>query len=349
MMILYIFPRYGCLGASSRYRVFQYLNSFKNAGIKIYIYPLFSNSYLKSRYNYSKFPIRKVVKSYLERILYLKKLQKGKVLYIEKELFPWLPFSFEQYFLKDKKYILDYDDAIYVWYRKFPILENKIKHLAENAHAVLVGNKWLFDYFCKINKNTFYIPTAIDISKYKPKKNQKINNPVRIGWIGTPLSQVHLDDNIQIFRRIYMPKFELWLMGTNKSYNLEDKGIVKCFKWSLRREKEFLQAIDIGIMPLAKGEFSEGKCGFKLLQYMASKVPCIASYSQANSDILEHGKAGLIANNEQDWIKAINELCLNEELRINLTEKAFERVCNFYSKQKWSDTLLGILLKILNY
>jgi glycosyltransferase involved in cell wall biosynthesis len=38
-----------------------------------------------------------------------------------------------------------------------------------------------------------------------------------------------------------------------------------------------LSSSDIGIMPLKHTMFENGKCGFKLIQYMASGLPVVAS------------------------------------------------------------------------
>ena len=43
-------------------------------------------------------------------------------------------------------------------------------------------------------------------------------------------------------------------------------------------------------MPLYDKGWEKGKCGFKLIQYMASKLPVIASPVGINSDLILNGK-----------------------------------------------------------
>ena len=47
--------------------------------------------------------------------------------------------------------------------------------------------------------------------------------------------------------------------------------------WSQERETDLLPRCHAGIMPLTDDEFSRGKSAFKLIQYLASGLPLIAS------------------------------------------------------------------------
>ena len=47
-------------------------------------------------------------------------------------------------------------------------------------------------------------------------------------------------------------------------------------------------------MPLPSDKWSEGKCGFKLIQYMALGIPAVASPVGVNSIIIEPGINGYL-------------------------------------------------------
>ena len=52
---------------------------------------------------------------------------------------------------------------------------------------------------------------------------------------------------------------------------------IRYVKWELAHEFDYFAHFDIGVMPLKDSPFAQGKCAFKLIQYMAAGVPVIAS------------------------------------------------------------------------
>jgi glycosyltransferase involved in cell wall biosynthesis len=105
--------------------------------------------------------------------------------------------------------------------------------------------------------------------------------------------------------------------------------------WSLAAEVPFLQSLDVGLMPLSDDPFSRGKCGFKLLQYMACGVPSVASPVGVNCDILADG-AGLLADLPAAWTDALLRLLDDAALR-----KDMGAVARSQATERWSSDVLG--------
>jgi glycosyltransferase involved in cell wall biosynthesis len=75
--------------------------------------------------------------------------------------------------------------------------------------------------------------------------------------------------------------------------------------WSVDAEAEVLTHGDIGIAPTPLDRWTLGKCGFKILQYMAAGLPVIASPVGANSGLVRPGETGLLPEHVNDWPDAI--------------------------------------------
>jgi glycosyltransferase involved in cell wall biosynthesis len=85
--------------------------------------------------------------------------------------------------------------------------------------------------------------------------------------------------------------------------------------WSEEDEVAALQSLDIGIMPLNDGPFERGKCGYKLIQYMACGLPVVASPVGVNCELVKHGVNGFLADSPQDWRESLTTLCKDASLR----------------------------------
>ena len=57
-------------------------------------------------------------------------------------------------------------------------------------------------------------------------------------------------------------------------------------------------------MPLQSCPWSLGKCGYKMLLYMACGVPVVVSALGMNREVLARGKVGLGAESLSDWAGA---------------------------------------------
>ncbi len=84
-------------------------------------------------------------------------------------------------------------------------------------------------------------------------------------------------------------------------------------------------------MPLADNMWNRGKCGYKLIPYMAAGIPTIASPVGANKDIVEHGVTGFHATTEADWITAFERLLADPALRESMGRAGRRRVEEHYS------------------
>jgi glycosyltransferase involved in cell wall biosynthesis len=120
----------------------------------------------------------------------------------------------------------------------------------------------------------------------------------------------------------------------------------EAWRWQESNEVEFLGQFDIGIMPLPDAAWERGKCGYKLIQYMACSMPVVASPVGANREIVVHGENGLFASTTAEWISGLEKLVIDADLRRKMGDMGRRRVENRYSIQTQAPRLLEMFKKV---
>jgi glycosyltransferase involved in cell wall biosynthesis len=117
---------------------------------------------------------------------------------------------------------------------------------------------------------------------------------------------------------------------------------LKIIHWRELSEIDDLLKFDIGIMPLKADAWSEGKCGFKLIQYSALGIPCVTSPVGVNKKIVDEGITGFLCETEARWYDAIKILLTDPRLRKTMGTNGNEKMRREFSLQANSGIFLGI-------
>lgn len=270
---------------------------------------------------------------------------------IQAELLPYFPGIFEKIFsLVGIRYILDYDDAIFHLYDQHRLglvrwlFSKKIAHIMQGAEIVIAGNSYIANYALKNGvRRVMVIPTVINLDRYPPYTRANARIPqFTIGWIGSPstskflkliapaLAKVCANGNVRVV-----------LIGSGE---IELPGVpVEIFPWHEDTEVDLMRDFDVGIMPLPDEPWARGKCGFKLIQYMACGLPVIASPVGVNSEIVQEGVNGFLPVDNAGWVKAFDFLRENEESQQNMGASGRQAVEQRYCLQVTAPRLVRLL------
>ena len=113
--------------------------------------------------------------------------------------------------------------------------------------------------------------------------------------------------------------------------------------WSEEKEVADIQCFDVGIMPMPDDPWARGKCGYKLIQYMACGRPVVASPVGANQQIVEDGVNGFLAATTADWVRALCTLRDSSDLRERMGKAGRFKVETQYCIQVTAPRLLSLL------
>lgn len=345
-MKVLILPKYDSNGASSRYRFYNYLTYFESNGVQCFFKPLLEAGYTTNLYNKRKVLVflQQILAVFKRFFFLLNNDTKYDLIIIEKELFPNVPYFVEEFLLKNSRYALDFDDYVAFDYKlnsfKRPLLCNKIDQLARKAQFVTVGNHWYFDEIK--SSNLIYLPTVIDLDCYTNVKQNYNAEKITLVWIGSPSTAKYLSLIIPVLQRLnekYPIKFKVIGAKIPQVENLE----IDLVHWNAETEAKELLSSDIGVMPLKETLWEKGKCGFKLVQYMACGLPVVASALPANIEIVEDGSEGYIVRNDKEWYHSLEKLIVDENLRRKFGQAGRKKIEDDYSYQIWGDKYLKMI------
>ena len=352
MTVLY-FAKASEIGPSSRYRIFQYLPLLETSGVRVLVKPLFRSAYFrmlsirggwlqvlaKAWYTAWRFIVRSL--DILSR-------QKADLIVVEGPLFPYAGIAVERWLAKRASLIVELDDAIYLT----PGQDKAIPALLKLSAGAIVGNTVLADYARAFTPNVHVVPTVVDTSRFTPRqlsphpRSSTDNDPVTIGWIGLDYNVAYVKWLTPVFKKIQAirPVRIKVICGMRPIF--DDVNVEFC-EWAYDREVEDLRSCDIGIMPLPDNEWTRGKCGLKLLQYMSLGMVAVASPVGVNREIIQDGVNGFLASTEEEWHANLLRLCEDSELRARIGTEARKMVVDKYSLAVWAPRLIACYREIL--
>ena len=243
--------------------------------------------------------------------------------------------------------IFDVDDAIYLAKggSESLAMKEKILAIAGISDAVIAGNAHLRGFFAT-HPNVQIIPTTVDLSRYVARPAHP-NGKATIVWTGVASNIPSLQLLFPVLSRLASETpFTLRIVcdaGTPNPFPAANFP-VELIGWSETSEVESLQGCSIGIMPLEDSEWSRGKCGFKLLQYMALGIPAVASAVGANTTIIENGKNGFLATTDDDWLHSLRLLLQDSTRAAHIAAQGRETVEQHFSTSRHYPEFRIILL-----
>ena len=346
--------KYDRSGASSRYRSFQYLPAYERAGIECAVSPLFDDTYLSNKYRLGQGKLIDVVRALVRRLRAIARARRFDVVVVEYELLAYFPALFERLLkLLGSRVIVDYDDALFHQYDQHPralvrqLLGEKIGTVMRSSDLVVVGNRYLAAYAESAGANRVeVVPTVVDLMRYPATEREPRPHEQVVGWIGSPSTAKYL-------QRI-APALQQVCGATGATLRLIGSGPIQLpgvepeiIQWKESEEVARMTSCDLGIMPLPDEAWARGKCGFKLIQYMACGLPVVASPVGVNREIVEHGVNGFLAETFDEWVVALRALLSNPALRESMGAAGRRKVEREFCLQVTAPRMVNLVQSVV--
>lgn len=351
-MKLQCLTRYDDMGASSRVRMSQYVAAL--AGLapdwSMQRQSLLDATYLQHKYA-GRSTVVDTLRCYARRVRTLAREMPPDLWWVEKELWPYAPAWIERRLLAARPYVLDLDDAIFHNYDLHPlalvrgVLGRKIDRLMAGAALVTAGNTYLADRALAAGAPWVEIvPTVVDLDHYPMPADESgtPSQPVDIVWIGSPATAAYLDALSGPLQQLAARRvIRLVTIGAGAR---QIPGVdVLSLPWSAATEAADIARCQIGVMPLPDSPWERGKCGYKLIQYMACGLPVVASPVGVNSEIVRSGHNGWLATDSTQWVQHLGALVDDPAMRRRLGRAGRRIVEQGYSVQAVAPRLAAML------
>jgi len=211
--------------------------------------------------------------------------------------------------------VYDFDDAEYLP-SDAPNKKNYsgFRAIVDKALIVIAGSNHLADVAGKINKNVRIIRTGVNIKDYTISKHP---NPPVIVWTGSKPTLPHLINMSKQLEYICNKHNAKLRIICDVSPDMEAEKII----WTPENQCRYLSDATIGISPLMNTAYAQGKCAYKIVQYMASGLPVVASNVGGNRDIFDYGCNGLCID-DKDFGDALDQMLLsNDKIKMGIENR----------------------------
>jgi len=270
------------------------------------------------------------------------------VIWLRKLPAPWQLFWLRR---RSRFLVFDFDDALFLrdsYSPKGLHSTNRLMRFAAMARAsdrVVAGNQFLQrQAACWTDPGRVsVIPTCVEVASYPSASHSRQGADVQLVWIGSSSTLRGLERARPLIEAAgcRVPGLKLKIIA-DRFINFQHMSVIEQ-RWGPETERSELAGADIGISWVPDDLWSRGKCGLKVLQYMAAGLPVVANPVGVQSEMVRHGETGFLAATADQWAEAIEQLAASPSLRRHLgaagRRLALERFDKRLGAERWVELL----------
>lgn len=228
----------------------------------------------------------------------------------------------------------DFDDAVFLRDSYAPhgvnsfFRRRRFAAMIRAADAVIAGNVFLSVQATRYTApdRVHVIPTCVDPGRYPLAQHQRQGEGTQLVWVGSASTLRGLEVVRPLLEEIGLrcPEARLKLV-CDKFLSLQRLPVIPC-RWSEASEAAEIAGSDIGVSWVPDDSWSRGKCGLKVLQYMAAGLPVVANPVGVQAEMVRHGETGFLCETADQWVEAVRRLVHDPALRRRLGKAGRERI-----------------------
>ncbi len=250
-----------------------------------------------------------------------------------------------------KHLLFDLDDAVFLRDsfsprgQEHPGRLRRFRTTVLACDAVIAGNAFLAEQAGRWTgmDRVHVIPTCVDPALYRPRRDAGNDHRLQMVWVGSSSTLQGLETVRAMLEEIgeSIPGVELKLI-CDRFIRLRRLPVIDC-PWSEATEAGDIATGDIGISWIPDDQWSRGKCGLKVLQYMAAGLPVVANPVGVHPELVRSGENGYLATTPGAWVEAIMRLTWDRALRLRMGRAGRARLEADYSVRAGAQRWLAVI------
>jgi glycosyltransferase involved in cell wall biosynthesis len=249
--------------------------------------------------------------------------------------------------------IFDLDDAVFLRdsYSARGILDPRLQRrftaTVRACDVVVAGNPWLAQQARQLvgPATVVTIPTCVDPGAY-PLATHERRDETHLVWVGSSSTLQGLERIRPLLEGVGTQVPGVALKIVCDRFPTFDRLRTIPTPWRGDTEAADIASSDVGISWIPDDDWSRGKCGLKLLQYMAAGLPVVTNPVGVHVDMVEHGRTGFLATTDAEWIAALRTLSRDPALRLRMGRAARARLERDFSVQAGGAAWVSLLGKL---
>jgi glycosyltransferase involved in cell wall biosynthesis len=289
-------------------------------------------------------------RSWPRRWLLFRRLRGANVL-IQRQLLP--AWQLAQLRASAGRLLFDFDDAVFLrdsYAPEGPNHPRKLRRFVATMRAcdaVVAGNHFLAEHAALYAdpERVHVIPTCVDETRY-PAPEDNAGAGQELVWIGSSSTLQGVERFAPILEAVgaAFPGLRLKVI-CDRFPTFRNLAVVRV-PWDGATEAAELAASGVGISWVPDDLWSQGKCGLKVLQYMAAGLPVVANPVGVHPFLVRHGETGYLAATSREWCDAVGRLAADASLRRRLGEAGRQHLEAGYTvaqgAERWLEVLAGV-------
>jgi glycosyltransferase involved in cell wall biosynthesis len=223
--------------------------------------------------------------------------------------------------------VYDFDDALFLrdsYSSKAPHDPRRLRRFAATLRAcdaVVAGNAFLQKQALRWAAGPVHlIPTCVDVGRYPVATQTRAAGWAQMVWVGSASTLQGLEQARPILEELGRRLSGVHLnLLCDRFLVCRHLSVTPCL-WREENEAAEIAAADIGISWVPDDLWSRGKCGLKVLQYMAAGLPVVCNPVGVHAEIVCHGETGFLAETAEQWVEGIGRLAHDPGLRRRMGE-----------------------------